>query len=448
MNYNYIQDKYSIKNLKDFPSSYYSKIKVINQWLNNFQSSENTTLILSGSYGCGKTTLIDLLLKKNDYQKFYINSTDIKDKKIMNNILEITEYQATSGDIFKMNSKIAVVIEEVEIISLTSEKNFIINLHNQNEKNHLFPLILITSNQHSKMIVDLKKNNFYHNLYYPDDTYYQLFIKNIMINEKIKYSKEIINLILENSQKDFRKIFHIISDLKLIEEKITPQIYSKYFDSTKSKDKNIGLFESTDILLNQYSGVNNIIKYYSFEKVLLPLMIFENYPSFFNNNLTINEYLDKAKNISDYLSLGDIIETSIYTDQNWYLQDIHGFYTCVIPSYELNNNTYNADFKPPLKFSSDLNRTSLKNINRKNIQNIKNFIPNKSIDEILIISNIINQMIEENKIDEIKNLFQDYKIDINIKDIELICKIDKTNKLAKLKITNKDTRKKLNNLFK
>ena len=442
MNYNYIEDKYSIKNLKDFPSSFYPKIKVINQWLNNFHSSENTTLILSGPYGCGKTTMIDLLLKNNDYQKFYINSTDIKDKKIMNNILEITEYQ----DIFKMKSKIAVVIEEVEIISLTSEKNFIINLHNQNEKNHLFPLILITSNQHSKMIVDLKKNNFYHNLYYPDESYYLSFIKNIMFNENIKFSKEIIDLILENSQKDFRKIFHIISDLKLIEDKITPEIYQKYFDSTKSKDKNIGLFESTDILLNQYFGVNNIIKYYSFEKVLLPLMIFENYPSFFNKTLTTKEYLNKAKNISDYLSMGDIIETSIYTDQNWYLQDIHGFYTCVIPSYELNNKQ--SDFKPPLKFSSDLNRTSLKNINRKNIQNIKNFLPNKTIDEILIISNIINQLIEENKIDEIKKLFLDYKIDINIKDIELICKIDKTNKLAKLKITNKDTRKKLNNLFK
>ena len=40
--------------------------------------------------------------------------------------------------------------------------------------------------------------------------------------------------------------------------------------------------------------------------------------------------------VSDSISRGDDIETSIYTDQNWYLQNIHGFYTCLNTSFWIN----------------------------------------------------------------------------------------------------------------
>ena len=35
--------------------------------------------------------------------------------------------------------------------------------------------------------------------------------------------------------------------------------------------------------------------------------------------------INVLKNVTKSISLGDIIETNIYTDQNWYLHDIHGF---------------------------------------------------------------------------------------------------------------------------
>ena len=83
-------------------------------------------------------------------------------------------------------------------------------------------------------------------------------------------------------------------------------------------------------------------------------------------------------------------------------------------------------FNKQIKFSSDLNKTSLKNINRKNITNLLKFIPNKSIYEILILNRICNYMILNNKEEEFIDLLFAYNKDISIKEIELCLKIDKT----------------------
>ena len=67
------------------------------------------------------------------------------------------------------------------------------------------------------------------------------------------------------------------------------------------------------------------------------------------------------KYVTNAISEGDVIETNIYTDQNWYLQNIHGFYTCAETSHHINK--YSKNKSTPfyqLGFSSDLNKTSLK----------------------------------------------------------------------------------------
>ena len=77
------------------------------------------------------------------------------------------------------------------------------------------------------------------------------------------------------------------------------------------------------------------------------------------------EKVKKIGFLQKFFSFGDNVETSIYTDQNWYLQEIHGFFTCVKPSKLCNEFNYNI-LGNLINFSSDLNKTSLKNINKKN----------------------------------------------------------------------------------
>ena len=215
-------------------------------------------------------------------------------------------------------------------------------------------------------------------------------------------------------------------------DKDVAQIENAISKVSKSK-KTVVLKQSIWNALQNKNAMNNKItltRIIDKEKVLLPLMIHENYLRKVLNkcNDSWDDVLFNIVKISDSISRGDNIETSIYTDQNWYLQNIHGFYTCLNSSYWINklNNENNIDVKN-IKFSSDLNKTSLKNINRKNITNLLKIIPIKSIYDILILNRICNHLISNGNDRDIINILSAYNKDITIKEIELCLKIDKTN---------------------
>jgi hypothetical protein len=92
-----------------------------------------------------------------------------------------------------------------------------------------------------------------------------------------------------------------------------------------------------------------------------------------------------------------------------------------------------------MKFSSDLNKTSLKNINRKNINNLLKIVPNKSIEEIIFINQLANHFIKNNMEDKLITILQSYKKDITVKELELFLKIDKTQEFMTL--TSKEKKK-------
>jgi hypothetical protein len=125
-------------------------------------------------------------------------------------------------------------------------------------------------------------------------------------------------------------------------------------------------------------------------------MIHENYYKF----IIPKEY----SNILNNLSLGDILENYIYGEQNWDLLEIHGYISCAIPSYLINKNSNNKK-SVPLIFAADLNRTSVKKMNKKNIgktnetliKNNKKNIRNKSIEEFIYMGEIMNKVNENSK---------------------------------------------------
>jgi hypothetical protein len=142
--------------------------------------------------------------------------------------------------------------------------------------------------------------------------------------------------------------------------------------------------------------------------------------------------INTIQKISDNMSYSDIVETNIYMDQNWYLHDIYGYFSCVKTSYELNKyKSKPIDYNFPIKYScSDLNKTATKNINKNKLVEITNEdIPtfkNLSLTEILFINKYVMILLKNNKISRIKEIMNQYNIDI--KTLEKILKIDKTIK--------------------
>jgi len=419
-----------------------NQIKNIKEWITNLSDNKSQGIIISGNQGLGKTLTIKLLLNELNFIPRIINPNEIKDHRILDDFNDY--YNFVNSVYSKINfndnktNKIALIFDETENITLTSEKKYIMDIFKNNNKIKSFPLIFISNNQHSKLLNDLKKSCKEIIFNNPTNEELKQLIRNISISEKIIWENEsLIDKLILFAQNDIRRLINLFQELSyhLTNGRITNLKIDEFIEKSREKNIDVGLFDSTERILNNYLDYDTIIKLYESEKVLLPLMIHENY---------LKKILNKSKDswqniiynivkVSDSLSRGDNIETSIYTDQNWYLQNIHGFYTCLNTSFWINKNKSNYKIiKEDIKFSSDLNKTSLKNINRKNIINLSKIINNKSNNEILMLNKICNHLIQNNKEDELIKILNGYNKDISIKEIELCLKIDKTTEFNTL----------------
>jgi hypothetical protein len=407
-------------------------IDFIQNWLSNFKNSDFSSIIISGHHGVGKTIAIKTILEYLNYDIKYLSSYNLKNIKKINEIINMNSYFCEN------NNNFAIIIDDFDTITLTSKKNLIFQLFKDNQDKKYFPIIFLTNEQHSKLISNIKKSCPELKFQYPELHELILYVKKICNNENIIIKNDkLIDNIIKYSQMDIRKLLLILEDLKLTynDKEINENEWNYYILSSKKKNINIGLYESTRKIFDKYTNISKNIELYETEKVLLPLMIFENYAK----NLLLRqipsnkELYEIMYKVSDYISIGDNVETNIYTDQNWYLQKLHGFYTCVETSYYINKYPRKNSNTYVLNFSTDLNKTSLKNINKRNINNIQILLENKNLSDIMYLNKIINNDINNNKYTFIKKFIKSYNL--NNKHIELINKIDKS--LEKIKFNNK-----------
>ena len=434
-------NKYCPKTTKVIKSNKDS-IKVIKKWLKNFYKSKDSDIciVISGVHGIGKTLITKLLIKELKYNMIYFNSYSTKKKDNIDN--RVMKYY--TNETIGKKIKNCIVIDESENISLTSEKNAINEMYKENNIKKHFPLIFITNTQHNKLICDIKKHSRTYDLIKPNKKDLLNLLENIENKEDFKIDRSVIDELLDFCQFDYRRFLIILQDInftynmKLIKAKHIRE----FIINNKKKNQEISLFDATKYALEQYSNFNLLQELYLNEKVLLPLMIHENYLKFMFLNYKCKNndiYIKIMKNISDSISWGDVIETSIYTDQNWFLQEnIHAFFTTINTSYYLNKYNNSSKLEAPLiSFSSDLNKTSLKNINRKNILTLKKSIFNKNLDDLIFINKIITNMVLNKKYEEVRQVRLEYNL--SIKDIEIILKLNKmkekivlTSKMKKL----------------
>ena len=446
-------NKYKPNNLNQIIGNK-NQIKRIIEWLKNVDNLKSMSLIVSGNHGIGKSLTLKYILEENGYFvkvilpneiKLYRNDGDFKDFfNYKNSIKNKIKFSSESS-----NKKLALIFDETESITLTSEKKFITEIFKMNNKKKLFPLIFISNNQHSKLLNDLKKNCLEVRFVPPANFELKNLICKVLNEENIKVeNNKIIDLLIEFSKSDIRKLINILQELSLhfSNKIISEEDYKKYITLSKQKNNELGLFETTLEIINNNKTYEEINQFYENEKVLLPLMIHENYPKRVLNKskFSTENILDQINKICDSISIGDNIETSIYTDQNWFLQRIHCFFSCINSTYWINCSNTKQIKLDNIKFSSDLNKTSLKNINKKNINNLSKLLPNKSLQEILYINKICNHLANNNRVQEIVNILKNYNANFNIKDIELCIKIDKTFDFVKF---NSKEKKDINKLI-
>ena len=442
-------NKYRPTKLKTLYKGYQGEISVIKDWIKNFNLYNQHALIVKGGRGIGKTLLVRLIIEYMGHDIIELNANNIKKKDIINDLI----YDKKNNDILSIYNNVkkkkrVLFIDDCETIKLSTEKNAIIEFCKLNKINKIHPIIFAYSGQTAKFIIDIKKKNMTFKefkLHSPTKNDLLKIIVKICKGENIKFkSTDIINDIITYSQHDIRRLINILEDLKLTfqDKTIHSDDFNNYKILSSQKNSEISIFQATKKILNKYSSISDILLSYDAYKVLLPLHMHENMFKILNDielnkKKKKNRFLDILAQTAECSSLGDVIETNIYTNQNWFLQDVYGFITCVKPSYLMNNISKSSI--DDIDHSSNLKNKSLKNINKKNILLMHEIIEDKNLEDLLYINTLIYRLMENEEYDKVRNIICSYNI--TFKQLETMTKIDKT--LPKKKWISKD-KKKLN----
>jgi len=402
-----------------------------------------TTMII-GSNGIGKSTAIKLILKELNIKCKIYDTLLTSNDSLLSELVNLNHNNIVN--IMKNNDKkkvVALLVDNFDHINLTSEKQQVYSIITYNIKYKKFPLILISSTYNEKELgvfgEDLLKIKFS----YINNQSLLDYLKRIVTLENLEVDDTALSTLVNLCQNDVRRLLYLLQDLvqTFPNTCINNITIEQYIESVDKKSVELNIFESIKEILCSSKNISKVISLYNNEKVLLPLVLQEN---FFKDVFEKNpkNKLRTIAEVSELISQGDLIETNIYTDQNWLLQDTHCFFSLYKPIKILGDiKTYKSptEIRYPINFSSELNKTSLKNINRKNISNV-NLVFHTNTQNILAMSYILNKLNNSKRHNEIVSLFADYKIDDVWKIVETILKIDKCNKESS--VLNSKIRKK------
>lgn len=431
-------------------------VKAICDWLNTFDkikkekkkaSSETikkgkksefkSCLLVTGNHGVGKTVSVDIILNNLNYD---IQKLDITSMKSIKNAKEFINKIMVSSNILNMISgdvkKLAIVIDEIESVTSSAEKSCLMGLQKLNELHWYCPIIFISNNKHNKFLSEIKKIAIEVRFWPP----YPIEMKKILIkiatNEKIKFhgAELLMDNILQHSQNDIRRLIFTLQDLRYTygDAPISLEMLNNYCEMAKLKDVDIDLYKATEILLYNYTSMNDCLKVFETEKVIIPLMVHQYYiKNIIANHHGVDTY-KTVKKIAESLSAGDVIENYIYGDQNWDMQEIHGFYTTVIPSFYMHKPQGAPIKKVELGFATDLNKTSIKKINKKTILNLNRYFSDMNIIDYIYINKLMRELLNNKDMNTCVDLITGYGIGLdNIESLfKSLLKIDKIEETA------------------
>lgn len=316
------------------------------QWLLEWESTnkKDKCALISGLTGIGKTLLVELILKKHDYNIINLSLEDERDKDYMNNVIKpILKTKKT----FDGQENVLVVSE----IDAGGDYGFISSL-TECIKETKIPIICICDNRYDQSIKPIL--NYCFDIKMTKPSYQEVYrlLYNIVVTEKIKIKEQELKELYEQSNGDIRFIINTLQ-----------------FGMRNGK-KNIqssNIFDTSGKLLSIDESIDRKYETYWLSNDLHPLMIQENY---INNIMSINDQLKRLDNLSysaHALSDADLFETQVNMT-NWELE----------PHVALSviNATLKCNKKTMIKFPQFLGRISTMYKNKReklNYENVKFF---------------------------------------------------------------------------
>jgi replication factor C subunit 1 len=282
--------KYRPNQISDFVGNQ-SVIQPFIKWLLEWNSENKNTkcALVSGVSGVGKSLLVELILKKHDYNIINLSIDDERDKESINQTIKPLLKTKRTFD----GRENALVVSDID--SLSGDYGFISTL-TECIKETQIPIICICDDRYSQSIKPILNYCFDIKLVKPsyDDVYRLIYT--VVKTENIKISKSYVDKLYEQSNGDIRFILNNL------------QMGVKKGDTSKNIQSS-NIFDTTGKLLSMDLSIDDKLKYYWMSHDIHNLMIHENY---INNTLTSRDELKRLENISysaDSLSDVDFIDS-------------------------------------------------------------------------------------------------------------------------------------------
>ena len=364
-------NNYIPKKISDLNSTNKDTVNKVIKWILNFNNEKNNSILLIGNHGVGKKTLINIICNEVKYDLIKISNYNIKDY----NFNDIINKKRILN-----NKNYLLLFDNIDNLT-TSDKKLITILNNKNIKNKMFPIIYF-SIIHNKYLSEIKKISDIYYINNPSNIELYVYIENIIIKQKYDIKdKNYIDNIIEYGLGDYRKINTILNIM--INNNI--EDFMNFFKVICKKDNHLDLYKATKELLYGDITYEEKIKIYNEDKVLLPLMVYQNLPNVLNNNFMKN--IDDVINAYESISYSDLINTSMYINQNWELQEIYGHFSCVDSINKLNK--VNKEKNRKIEYTIDLNKLSQKNVNKNTLRIILSKL-NIEIEDIKYLYQILS----------------------------------------------------------
>lgn len=311
MEFNLKTNKKNIKHIKNWLKLFYSNNRNKNkEYHNNDKNTYNNSILITGESGCGKTFIVNKIINDFGYEiKDYSDSFFKSNKKNNDSLIKQNNIL---HELYDRKMKYVVVVDNCENITIKTKKNMI-KYMKLNEIDFLYPTIFISNTTHNTLKKDLVKKLHTYTFKKPSLRDITYIINKIFEKNNIQISKDCVKFIINKITPDIRKIIQISNDIISFNNDINIENLTKYFNNVQKKIQDLNLFESTNVILNNYNGINTILNYYEPLKAIYPVTIFQYYSKFimfskikelisidFQKLLTKKKKYKIAKELSNY----------------------------------------------------------------------------------------------------------------------------------------------------
>jgi len=372
----FLCNKYSPKKIIDININKHKYDEICN-FLSDFRckKSKKNTLLVHGGIGSGKTHNLNIVINELGFDMCEINPSNFKGMKQFKVLVEQITKSININIMFCKPKMTVLIIDEFDTLcgiekNLMSEVSGLINIEKKKQYTNI-PIIFVCNSILTKKIRDLNKVCTFVNIPIPNN--YDLTQLSSMINkgENLGLNDIMMQYIIDTIQHDFRKFYEIYETLLLYKhEKITLRRIKNILENINDKEFDLATIESCDKIFNNKDlSYEDLHQYYDTDKIILPLIIYENMYEYLGKcTLSNEEKISNLHKATKSICNGNLFESVIFNEQRWSLTSVVSNMAVFLP-YNIIKNTNNKNYFS-VKYTVILSKISLKYYNIKIIKTL------------------------------------------------------------------------------